>query len=81
MSDGDYAIYEGDLDLPGSHQPLSCSTAGALSATVQPSTGDRYYLVVPLSAIAEGSYGRNSDSLERGQGFAACAQQLATTCP
>ena len=77
----DYAVYEGSLGTPGSHVPLQCATGGATTATVPPSLGDRYYLVVPSSGGNEGSYGRTSDGTERAPSAAACAPQQIVGCP
>ena len=77
----DYGVYEGALGDFGSHTSLTCSTAGATTRTVTPSTGDRYYLVVPQSIDREGSYGGASGDAERVQGGGACAPQaLAPAC-
>ncbi len=59
----DYAVYEGALGEPRSKTPLRCSTGGATAATITPSPGARFYLVVPRSAVAEGSYGHTSDGV------------------
>jgi len=78
----DYAVYEGTLGVWSSHQPLACSTAGALAATVTPSSGDRYYLIVPVSATQEGSYGTNSGGAEIPQSSSPCkTSQDLSACP
>ncbi|HKQ60759.1 MAG TPA: hypothetical protein VJS92_05690 [Candidatus Polarisedimenticolaceae bacterium] len=54
----DYAIYEGTLAAFGSHVKLDCMDDGAdLREEIVPGAGNRYYLLVPLSATDEGSYG------------------------
>jgi hypothetical protein len=78
-ADVDYAIYEGELGNFTSHVPVSspnCTTAGATSADVTPLDGNRYFLVVPLSAADfEGSYGTASDNTPRPASSMACATQ------
>jgi hypothetical protein len=79
----DYAIYEGRIGAWYSHQPLDCSDDGAdRTEDVMPSSGDRYYLVVPTNHEDEGSYGTASNGNERPRGTALCAanQELAA-CP
>jgi hypothetical protein len=78
--DNDYEVYEGTLGDFASHAPISCTTAGATSATVAPSAGNRYYLVVPRNAFSEGSYGRRHDGSERPQSLVACRPQVAGAC-
>jgi len=62
----DYAIYEGTIGNYGFHTSVLCTdTGGDLVEEIVPQTASSYYLVVPLSATAEGSYGRDSDGFER----------------
>jgi hypothetical protein len=77
----DYAVYEGPIsDFAGS-TPLVCSTGGSTSATLTPSAGDRFYLVVPTSNDAvEGSYGQTSEGLERAPSASACYLQTIEFC-
>jgi hypothetical protein len=78
----DYEVYEGQLGVPTSLVSRLCSTAGQLSASLTPSAGNRFYLVVPKSAAGnEGSYGKASDGTERAPAAAACAPQLLAGCP
>ena len=77
----DYAVYEGTLGIAGSLTPRLCSTGGATFATITPSAGDTYYLVVPSSLGKEGSYGRQGDGTERAPAPAACAPQQIAGCP
>jgi len=79
-ADTDYEVYEGSLGTFYSHVPRACSTAGATSATITPSSGNSYYLVVPRNPFSEGSYGRNSGGIERPQPAAACRPQVAGAC-
>jgi hypothetical protein len=81
-TDNDYEVYEGVLGNFASHSPLVCSTGGATATTFSPSSGSRYYLVVPRNPSSEGSYGQRSEGLERPQGIGACLpQEIATSCP
>lgn len=81
-TDTDYGIYEGVLGNFSSHVKRSCSTAGATNATLTPSAGDSYYLVVPSSGLAEGSYGLASDGSERPWSSDECwSQLLGASCP
>lgn len=79
----DYAIYEGTLGSWYSHVLLDCTDDGGdLEETVTPSAGDRYYLVVPESAANEGSYGIDSQAVERPTGAPACrASHVPAACP
>jgi hypothetical protein len=79
-SDVDHAVYEGTLGDFTSHIDKTCSTEGATSTTIVPGSGDRYYLVVPLSSNREGSYGRDSAGAERGPGASACLTQEIAPC-
>ncbi|MEM7247476.1 MAG: sulfatase-like hydrolase/transferase [Acidobacteriota bacterium] len=80
--DVDFAVHEGEL-VAGflDHRPLTCTTAGATSTLVTPGDGSRYYLVVPSSATAEGSYGHDSAGRERASSPMACSPQLVRPCP
>lgn len=77
----DYAVYEGMLGAPRSKQPVRCSTGGATSARIAPSSGARFYLVVPRTASVEGSYGHTSADLEREPDAGACLPQSIAACP
>ena len=79
-SDTDYAVYEGTLGSFTTHHSVVCSTSGATSATIAPSPGDAYYLVVPRTASKEGSYGRKSGGTERPAAASACAPQQPSGC-
>ena len=76
----DYAVYEGEIGVAGSLAQRQCSTGGATSTTLTPSAGNRYYLVVPLNAGKEGSYGKDSAGSERAPAAAACAAQQIAAC-
>jgi hypothetical protein len=80
-SDADYEVYEGTLGSFSSHAPALCTTGGALSATITPIPGDRYFLVVPTNGTSEGSYGLQSGGGERPQGSSACFARVIGSCP
>lgn len=77
----DYAVYEGQLGFPNSLVSRLCSTGGATTATLAPNQDAAYYIVVPLNAGNEGSYGRDSAGNERAPAATACATQQITACP
>jgi hypothetical protein len=79
-ADADYAVYEGSLASIGSHVPRTCSTGGTLSFALTPAAGPTYYLVVPAHADREGSYGTDSNGVERSQGASMCAPQTIHAC-
>jgi hypothetical protein len=84
-SDGgtDYGIYQGTIGSWYSHVAIACTDALAdRTETFAPGAGNRYYLVVPRNAAAEGSYGPRSSGVERPAGGGACApMQVVTPCP
>jgi len=62
----DYAIYEGTIGSYYSHVLKDCTdNGGDRVEDIVPQTVDSYYLVVPLSATSEGSYGLDSNGAER----------------
>jgi len=79
-SDTDYAIYEGTLGSFTTHHSVVCSTSGTTSATIGPSAGNAFYLVVPRTASKEGSYGRTSGGVERPAAASACVPQQPSGC-
>ncbi len=80
--DTDFGIYEGTVGDFTSHVPRFCSTGGATSRTFLAAAGNRYYLVVPRNATREGSYGTDSNSVQRPQGGVfACWDQAIDVCP
>ena len=85
-TDGDYVVYGGVIEDFTSHVPVAapnCTTGGATSATITPGTGNRYYLIVPLSSTGfEGSYGFESDgTTTRPASLSPCAAQIVGSCP
>jgi hypothetical protein len=78
--DTNYEVYEGSVGSWYSHVPVTCATGGT-SSTFPAAAGNRYYLVVPTNGAREGSYGKNSSSVERPVGSAACVPQTVGNCP
>jgi Cu+-exporting ATPase len=80
--DDDYAVYAGTLGQFASHTSELCSTGRATTANLAIPNQDRYYLVVPLDAAQEGSYGTDSAGVERPSGVTRCRlQQIESPCP
>ncbi|ANM28678.1 hypothetical protein ABI59_02175 [Acidobacteria bacterium Mor1] len=65
----DYAIYEGSLDTLRSgsfdHGPADCSAGADLTELVWPQSGDRFFLVAPMTADYEGHYGYSTSGAIR----------------
>lgn len=81
-SAADYAVFSGTLGNWYDHTIVTCTTGGATSADVGATPGDRYFLIVPLTSVEEGSYGLDSDGFERPRGIATCrAQADVGGCP
>jgi len=78
----DYSIHEGQIGDWYSHSAVDCSDEGGdLVETVAPEEGDRYFLVVPMSADVEGTYGFLPDGTERPRGESTCrAVQIVDSC-
>ena len=80
LSDDDFSVYEGDLDVSfTSHEEVVCGTDGATSHVFEPAGANCYYLVVPHNGINEGSYGNESGG-PRGQGSSACYPMNTQPC-
>jgi hypothetical protein len=80
IGDLDYAVYEGTLGSFQSHVTRLCTTSGATAATIVPSSGSAYYLVVAHGAALEGSYGSGAGA-ERPPSASACYPQAIGGCP
>lgn len=80
-----YGIYEGTIPIAGAydHKSNACPAGIATSAIITPvDGGNHYYLVVPRTATAEGSYGKNSATVEIPVGTTTCvAPQNLAACP
>ncbi len=78
----DYSVHEGALGSWYSHTPVGCSSGGALSMTITPRSGNRYYLVAPISGSWTGSFGTNSTGAERPDADSPCTTDRAIApCP
>jgi len=78
----DYGIYEGTIGSWYSHTAKVCTdTGGDLQEIITPQIVSSYYLVVPLNANDEGSYGLDSAAVERPVGTATCVSTQALGCP
>ena len=80
-TDADSEIYEGVIGTFSSHVPVTCATGGALTWTLTPAAGDRYYLVVPTNLSGEGSYGLDGAGLQRPASLSECRAQSIAACP
>jgi len=81
-TDLDFAVYEGPVGDFTAHVPVLCSTGGASGATISPSVGDTYYLVVPNDQYYEGRYGASSSGVEIPAGPTRCYPAAPLTgCP
>ena len=82
-TDTDYAVYTGKLGVFSSHEPLTCSTAGATTLSLDiGSLGDTdgYFLVGPRNDQVAGSLGTSSNGLSRSPGPAPCLPQVVAAC-
>ncbi len=74
-------LYEGTLGSWYSHTALAC-LGSTNSATLSPSSGNRYYLVVPHNGDYEGGYGKDSSGNQIPPGGSACQTTWdPATCP
>ncbi len=71
-TDTDFSVYEGPIGSFAAHVPLACSTGSQPAATLSPSAGNTYYLVVAHDGTSEGSYGTDSAGNQRPQSARAC---------
>jgi len=78
----DYSVYEGQLGAWYSHGPRGCSSGHALSLTIAPAGGDRYYLVAPITTEFTGSLGTTAMGTERPDAESSCTSDRALApCP
>jgi hypothetical protein len=78
----DYTVHEGTIGTWYSHQAVACTTNGVTSVTVTPGPASNYYLVVPVTDQAEGSYGSDSAGHERPKSTVGCrANWVTQRCP
>ena len=76
----DYALYRGTLGNFTSHAPRNCSTAGQPSTVDVMPPGDAYFLVVPVNAMFEGSYGIDGQGGRRPAGATTCREAQLIAC-
>jgi len=81
LDDTDYAIYQGQIDVMGDHEPFTCSTGGATSFTDQSPAGNVYFLVTANNGIVEGSYGMTTAGAQRPKGTPPCLPRYIADCP
>jgi hypothetical protein len=78
----DYSIYQGNLGDWDSHTKKICGTGGNTIQALGHGNPSRYYLVVPFSPTAEGSYGLDENNMERDVGVLTCTPtQDFGACP
>jgi len=78
----DYAVQEGKLGSWNTHMPRTCTTGGWLDYTLTPDSAGRFYLIVPLSPKAEGSYGTDSMGTQRPPSASSCRPRIVVDpCP
>jgi len=77
----DYAIYRGSLPFTGyNHLPLICSTGNQNTAIINIDEGSYFYLVVAENKGNEGSYGLDSNNLQRPPSINPCFPQKINGC-
>ena len=78
----DATVHQGRIGAWYSHDQVLCGTGGALvTATLTPASGGTYYLIVPVTLAAEGSYGRDSRGRERPRSLTTCVAAQVLGCP
>ncbi len=75
-ADADFEVYEGTLGDFSSHVRRFCSTSGETTSRFQPTSGDKYFLVVASNGSVEGSYGTDSEGIQRPTGVVSCRPQV-----
>ena len=76
----DFAIYRGDLGAWSGPASLTCST-GRTTAWLASDAPEGYFLVVPSTSAAEGSYGLDAAGFERAPAPSPCLPQSVGGCP
>jgi hypothetical protein len=76
----DFAIYTGEIGDFQNPEILTCSTGRARSHLVS-GPGDAFFLIVPTTVAAEGSYGLDSSGVERPPAATSCKPQEIGACP
>ncbi len=77
----DYEVYEGTLGNFASHASRLCTTGGVTAVSITPSSGARYYLVVPRNNDFEGGYGYDSSGTARPPAASPCVASNEESCP
>ena len=78
----DQTVHEGALGDWYRHDAISCATGGASpAASLIPAGGSRYFLIAPVTAVDEGSYGLDSFGDERPVSSNTCLPTNVLTCP
>ncbi|ANM29886.1 hypothetical protein ABI59_10325 [Acidobacteria bacterium Mor1] len=74
----DFAVYRGQLGVPGDYSSETCSTGGATSWDVPLATaGGEFFIVVPRDGTREGSYGSDSGGNRRSPSSTPCVAEFA----
>jgi hypothetical protein len=74
----DYTVHQGSIGNWYSHQPVKCSTGDVPGTTLTPAAVSSYYLIVPITDDAEGSYGQRSNKQERPHSATVCRPEWVT---
>ena len=78
----DYTVHRGTIGTWYSHAAIDCTTGGATSTTITSGAASSYFLVVPITDDAEGSYGDDSAGNERPKSTTTCRElQVTQRCP
>jgi len=78
--DQDFAVYTGTIGDYANYSALTCSTDRTLDLLLADLPLDSFVLVVPRTSANEGSYGTDSDGLERAAATLACVSQSIGAC-
>jgi hypothetical protein len=76
----DFAVYHGLLGEFSSYQSLTCTTGRDGSYLAAGVPDGSFFLVVPMTSVSEGSYGRDSSGVERSAAAASCKPQDIGSC-
>ena len=75
-----FSVYRGDIGDFTNYTSETCSSDGAVSHLLAGASDNSFFLVVPSTSAAEGSYGQTSTGAERPPAFAACRPQSVAEC-
>ena len=79
--DTNYGIFAGTIPTFDVANAVLCETPfGGTAKTVEPEPGNTFYLVVPHNEFWQGSFGQNSQGIERPMTGSWCFTQEVTTC-